>query len=273
MKILWIIGGILTALILLYLFLIFPRAGAKRKYRAFLRQIYAHRGVFDNERIPENSLPAFQSAIRMGVGIECDIHRTADGEVVVFHDATLARMCGDPRRITDLTLDELRTLSLLETGEKIPTLKEVLALVKDQVPLVVELKGENSDTSLCDAAMPILENYGGRYCIESFNPLLVARYGKLAPHVMRGVLVTKFKRDGEDRGILGTVLQNLWLNFLARPDFIAARHLYGRYFPIWLCRKLGAATVAWTIRSREEYDACRGDFDAYIAENVKELLK
>jgi glycerophosphoryl diester phosphodiesterase len=273
MKILWIIGGILAALILLYLFLIFPRAGAKRKYRAFLGQIYAHRGVFDNERIPENSLPAFQSAIRMGVGIEFDIHRTADGEVVVFHDATLQRMCGDPRRITDLTLDELRTLSLLETGEKIPTLKEVLALVADRVPLVVELKGENTDTSLCDAAMPILENYGGRYCIESFNPLLVARYGKLAPHVMRGVLVTKFKRDGEERGALGVILQNLLLNFLARPDFIAARHLYGRYFPIGLCRKLGAATVAWTIRSRKEYDTCQSDFDAYIAENVKELVK
>ena len=273
MEILWIIGGTLAALILLYLFMIFPRVGAKKKYRAFLGRVYAHRGVFDNERIPENSLPAFQGAIRLGVGIEFDIHRTADGEVVVFHDATLQRMCGDPRRITDLTLDELRTLSLLETGEKIPTLKEVLDLVGDRVPLVVELKGENTDTSLCGAAMPILENYGGRYCIESFNPLLVARYGKLAPHVMRGVLVTKFKRDGENRGALGLILQNLLLNFLARPDFIAARHVYGRSFPVWLCRKLGAATVAWTIRSREEYDACRGDFDAYIAENVKELLK
>ena len=269
----WIIGGVLAALIALYLFLIFPRAGAKKKYGAFLGQIYAHRGVFDNESVPENSLSAFRGAIRLGVGMEFDIHRTADGEVVVFHDATLQRMCGDPRRIAELTLAELRQLSLLGTAEKIPTLQEVLDLVRDQVPLIVELKGENTDTSLCDAAMPILENYGGRYCIESFNPLLVARYGKLAPHVMRGVLVTKFKRDGEDRGALGVVLQNLLLNVLARPDFIAARHLYGRYLPIWLCRKLGAATGAWTIRTRDEYDAARGDFDAYIVENVKELLK
>ena len=115
MEILWIIGGTLAALILLYLLLIFPRPGAKKKHRAFLGQIYAHRGVFDNERIPENSLPAFQVAIRLGVGIEFDIHRTADGEVVVFHDATQPRMCGEPRRITDLPLDALRTWSLLET--------------------------------------------------------------------------------------------------------------------------------------------------------------
>ena len=104
MEIFWIIGGALAALILLYLLLIFPRPGAKKKFCAFLGQIYAHRGVFDNERIPENSLAAFQGAIRLGVGIELDIHRTADGEVVVFHDATLQRMCGDPRRITDLKI-------------------------------------------------------------------------------------------------------------------------------------------------------------------------
>ena len=273
MTILWIIGGTVAALAVIYLFMLFPRPGAKKKHGAFLGQIYAHRGVFDNESIPENSLAAFRGALQLGVGMEFDIHRTADGKVVVFHDATLTRMCGDPRRITEMTLKELRQLSLLGTDEKIPTLEEVLELVGDRVPLVVELKGENSDTSLCDAAVPILESYGGRYCIESFNPLLVARYGKLAPHVMRGVLVTKYKRDGEDRGALGVVLQNLLLNFLARPDFIAARHLYGRYFPIWLCRKLGAATVAWTIRTKEEHAACREDFDGYIVENVKEMLK
>lgn len=273
MNTLFILGGILAVLIAIYLFLLFPRPGAKKKYRPFLGRIYAHRGVFDNDGVPENSLAAFRGAIRLGVGIELDIHRTADGQVVVFHDATLQRMCGDPRPIAEMTLAELRKHVLLGTKEKIPTLSEVLDLVKNQVPLVVELKGENPDTSLCDAAMPLLENYGGRYCVESFNPLLIARYGKLAPHVMRGVLVTKFKRDGEDRGALGFVLQNLWLNFLARPDFIAARHLYGRFFPIRLCRRLGAATVAWTVRTREEYRSCHRYFDAFIAENAKELLK
>ena len=132
----WIVGGTLAALAGIYLFMLFPRPGAKKKYGAFLGQIYAHRGVFDNESIPENSLAAFQEAIRLGVGIEFDIHRTADGEVVVFHDATLTRMCGDPRKITDLTLKELQTMSLLNTAEKIPTLNEVLDLVRDQVPLL-----------------------------------------------------------------------------------------------------------------------------------------
>lgn len=273
MKFLWITAAVLAACLLVYLFLLFPRPRARRRFSAFLGQVYAHRGDFDNLRVPENSLAAFRAAVKRGVGIELDLHLTADGDVVVFHDNTLSRMCGDPRRPEEMTAAELTAMLLLSTGERIPLLRDVLTLVDGRVPLIVELKGESTDTSLADAAMPILENYGGDYCIESFNPLLVARYRKLSPHVMRGVLTTKFKKDGENRGILGWVLQRMFLNFLARPDFVAMRHVYGNYFPVRLCRLLGAAAFAWTVRTKEEYAACRARFDAFICENTADLLK
>ena len=263
----------LAAAFALYLFLIAPSRGARRYFAPFLAQVYAHRGEYDNVRVPENSLAAFRRAVKRGVGIELDIHLTADGEVVVFHDRTLTRMCGDDRRVSQMRADELTAMTLLGTGERIPTLREVLALVGGRVPLIVELKGETADTALADAAMPILENYGGAYCVESFNPLLVARYRKLAPHVMRGVLTTKFRKDGEKRGLLGYILQGLLLNFLARPDFVAARHVYGGSLPVRLCRKLGAATFAWTVKTKEEYAACRRYFDAFICENLGDLLR
>ena len=63
----WIIGGTVAALAVIYLFMLFPRPGAKKKYDAFLGQIYAHRGVFDNNSIPENSLSAFRGALQLGV--------------------------------------------------------------------------------------------------------------------------------------------------------------------------------------------------------------
>lgn len=267
MNVLWILGAVLLSVLAVYLFLVAPRPGARKRFLPFLHRIYAHRGDFDNLRVPENSLPAFRSAVKRDVGIEFDLHRTKDGEVIVFHDNTFQRMCGDPRRPEDMTAAEIAELSLLHTGEKIPGLKEVLALVKGRVPLIVELKGESGDTSLADLAMPILENYGGPYVVESFNPLLVARYRRLCPHVMRGILVTKFKKDGEDRGILGWILQRMLLNFLVRPDFVAARHLYGGYFPVKLCRFLGASTFAWTLRTMEEYADCRRCFDSFICEN------
>lgn len=272
---------LVTALIIaavtagVYLFLISPRGGARKKkeYKVFLGRVYAHRGIFDNVSVPENSLAAFRAALDERVGIELDIHRTADGEVIVFHDNTLTRMCRDDRRPEDMTLKQLKDCRLMGTAEQIPTLSEVLALVGGRVPLIVELKGENSDTSLCDAAMPVLENYRGAYCVESFNPLIIARWRKLAPHVMRGVLTTRFRRDGERRGVLGWILTNLLLNFFARPDFIAVRHVYGKFLPVRLCRRLGAATFAWTVKERAEYLHAAPHFDAFICENIRELLK
>ena len=259
----------------MYLFLIAPRSRAKKNkaYKIFFGRIYAHRGVYDNETVPENSLAAFRAALSRRIGIELDVHRTADGEVVVFHDDTLMRMCRDTHRVEDLTVAQLKELRLLGTGESIPTLREVLHLVGGRVPLIVELKGESGETSLCDAALPILENYSGAYCVESFNPLLVARYGKLAPHVMRGILTTRFRKDGEKRGFLGWALTNMFLNVLCRPDFVAVRHMYGRFFPVRLCRKMGAATFAWTVKERSEYRKAAPYFDAFICENMDELLK
>ena len=70
---------------------------------------YAHRGLYDNKRgIPENSLAAFERAIRAGYGIELDVRETRDHVLVVHHDETLERSCGDPRRVCDVPLAELK---------------------------------------------------------------------------------------------------------------------------------------------------------------------
>jgi len=267
--------GAIAVLIIVFLFCIAPRGGAKKKKdcKIFFGRVYAHRGIYDNEDVPENSLAAFRAALSRKVGIELDIHRTADGEVVVFHDDTLFRMCRENSRVEDLTMRQLRDCRLLGTNEGIPTLREVLELVEGRVPLIIELKGENGDTSLCDAAFPILENYRGPYCVESFNPLLVRRYGQLAPHVMRGILSTRFRRDGEKRGMLGFLLTWMLLNFLARPDFAAVRHPYGKFLPVKLFRRMGGAVLAWTVRERAEYLKAAPHFDAFICENIDSLLK
>ena len=64
---------------------------------------------------PENSLAAFAAACEAGYGIELDLQMTADGEVVVVHDDDLMRVAGDPRRIKDLTYDELTRIPLFPT--------------------------------------------------------------------------------------------------------------------------------------------------------------
>ena len=68
---------------------------------------YAHRGLHGGD-IPENSIAAFENAVKSGFGIELDIQLSRDGEVMVFHDYDLLRMTGDSRKLSELTKYELK---------------------------------------------------------------------------------------------------------------------------------------------------------------------
>ena len=171
--------------------MIAPRA-RKNAIRPFLRP-YAHRGLWGGE-IPENSLAAFRRAAEHGFAIELDVQLSSDGEVMVFHDYTLDRVVGREGKLCDLDAAELGTLSLCGTEQTIPTFREVLTLVNGRVPILVELKGESMDTSLCEKAAALLREYEGLYCIESFNPLLLHEMRKHLPDAYYGLLYTNVCR-------------------------------------------------------------------------------
>ena len=86
---------------------------------------------------PENSLAAFAAACEAGYGIELDVQLTLDGQVVVVHDADLLRVAGDPRRIEDLTYDELARIPLFPNGESGDLKAEPLPGADANPPLVV----------------------------------------------------------------------------------------------------------------------------------------
>ena len=73
-------------------FVVHGRRGAPG-WRRLPGTLYAHRGLH-GPGVPENSLPAFRAAAAAGYGAELDVHLTADGRLVVFHDGDLTRMCG-----------------------------------------------------------------------------------------------------------------------------------------------------------------------------------
>lgn len=103
-------------------------------------KICAHRGNW--REAPENTLPAIQSAIDLGVDmIEIDVHRTKDGHVVVSHDHDLFRIFGTHGIIKDLTLAEVQTFRDKFLGLPVPQLYEVLDIIKkSNVILNIELK-------------------------------------------------------------------------------------------------------------------------------------
>lgn len=260
-----IILGIVAAIVILYLLMIMPRILHKPDMSAFYGRLYAHRGLHDNTSdAPENSLAAFGKAVEDGYGIELDIQLTKDGQVVVFHDDTLKRVCGIEGKVCDYTYEQLQEFRLCDSDERIPLFTDVLSLVNGKVPLIVEFKGNSTDMSLCPVADAILQDYKGVYCMESFNPLIVAWYRKNRPAVVRGQLSESFFSEGK-KTVLNFVLQNLLLNFYAKPDFIAYKWSDYKTLARRICRKFyGTVAVTWTIQSGEAYEASKEHFDLFI---------
>ena len=133
----------------------------------------AHRG--DWRSGPENTLPAFLAALAIPGcdGLELDVRAARDGVAVCNHDDTLKRVHDDPRRIADLTADELEVVG-------VPTLETVLTTIPRRAFLDVELKGDpgrGAFEALVAGRGPALE----RAVVSSFEPAALERIGGLAP--------------------------------------------------------------------------------------------
>ena len=138
-------------------------------------QPVAHRGYHDlNKAAWENTLSAFSRAVEAGFAIECDLHYASDGVPVVFHDEDLERLCNLKGDVRERTSRELGLISVGGTADKIPTLRQLLDLVKGQVPLVIELKGrEADDEGFAEAVLEVLEGYEGKVALMSFDHWLL----------------------------------------------------------------------------------------------------
>ena len=103
-------------------------------------QPVAHRGYHDlNKAVWENTLSAFSRAIEAGFAIECDVQLAADSVPVIFHDDDMARLTGIKGDVRERTSAELSLLAVGQTGDRVPTLKQLLTFCAGKVPLVIEL--------------------------------------------------------------------------------------------------------------------------------------
>lgn len=267
MKILIIIALIIIAIALIYL-LVLVRPRQKKPQSAALLCEYAHRGLH-GDGVPENSLLAFENACREGYGIELDVQLSRDGEVMVFHDATLTRMTGVEKKVCELDAADLTELTLADSECTIPTFRQVLALVDGRVPLLVELKGEDTNVSLCKKAADILREYKGEYCIESFNPLLAREMKKHLPDIYYGQLYTNVCRDKKKKSALNIALTIMATNCLSRPDFIAYNKRDRNALPVILTTKLfSARKFVWTVKGDAEIAEARKNGELAIFERV-----
>jgi len=265
----YLVAGIILGIVALYLFLIAPRMIHKPDRAPLYGVHYAHRGLFDNETdAPENSLRAFQKAVEAGYGIEFDVQLSKDNVPVVFHDATLKRMCGVEGQVWDFTMEELQKMKLGKSKETIPTLRQVLQIIDGKVPLIIEYKMDRVDTKVCELGNEILKNYEGVYCMESFHPLAVKWYRKNRPDVVRGQLSQNYRKQGRKKIGLW-IMTWLFSNVVTRPDFIAYKHQHASDLSRTLCKMMGAMSVAYTIKNEEQYEKAKRHFDLFIFDSCK----
>jgi len=147
--------------------------------------VIAHRGASGYE--PENTLRSVEKALELGADmVEVDVHVSRDGYIVVIHDARLERTTNGKGYVKDLTLEELKKLDA-GLGEQIPTLEEVIQLVKGKARLVVEIKVPGTEKRVLQE---IKENrLEDEALITSFYHPVIRRVKKLNPNVQAGVII------------------------------------------------------------------------------------
>ena len=102
--ILIILAIFIVLMTIIYFLAIYPGKSRKDKIKTLRDWDYAHRGLHDfNAGIYENTIAAFEIAVKKSFGAELDVQLTSDGQVVVFHDFDLNRMCGVDKKVRDLT--------------------------------------------------------------------------------------------------------------------------------------------------------------------------
>jgi glycerophosphoryl diester phosphodiesterase len=159
--------------------------------------VFAHRGA--GRVAPENTLPAFEAAIRSGAdGVELDVQYSSDGHLVVIHDLTLETLTDGSGRVTAHTLRELRALDAGShfdprfVGTRIPLLDEVLDLLRNRLLVNVELKcPDTASARLGIDVVTAVRAHGmaDQVVISSFNPFALRHAKRAGPEIESALLV------------------------------------------------------------------------------------
>lgn len=221
--------------------------------------IITHRGIHDNINIYENTLEAFKLSIKKGYAIELDIRMTKDKQIVVFHDNNTKRLTKKDLIVEENTYQELNNQNILH----IPLLIEVLKLINGKVPLLIEIKPTKKDYELATNLMTILNNYEGKYAIQSFNPKVLYWFKRNYPNVLRGQLSMKYTKH-KISSIKKYILSKMLFNKITKPNFISYKYNELNIEQIKKYKKQNIYVIGWTITNEKEYNHYKKYYDNLI---------
>ena len=227
-------------------------------------RMVAHRGVSGLER--ENTCAAFVAAgNRSYFGVETDIHRTADGQYIVFHDDNLVRLLGDERVVEEMRFDELRALRLTDLDGNargdllLPTLTEYVNICKKyDKDCVLEIKNHFEPEDI-DNVIAIIRGIGWleRTLFISFDlPNMICIRERL-PQQRAQDLVSAF---GED--LLDILTQN-HLDLDIKYSSLSAEQVRA-------CHEAGIEVNVWTVNEAADAERLAGYGVDFITSNILE---
>jgi len=219
--------------------------------------LQAHRGAAG--LAPENTLAAFRMAIELGAdATEMDLQLTKDGVVVIIHDDTVDRTTDGRGRIGDLTLADIKRLDAgakfgaTFRGERIPTLRELIDLVKAsgnrRFRLNLEIKfaegREGQPADLEERVLAVLGETGflDRVITQSFHHASAAKMKRLAPSVPAGLLVGQRRQPADPVAAVRDHRVDYFAPHcsLVTPDLLRTLH------------QAGIPVVTWTVNDPSE---------------------
>ena len=233
--------------------------------------VFAHRGLHDTTgqgaqgRMTgwvENSPSAIAGAVRFGYGVECDVQISADGQALVFHDATLDRLTHVRGLVAEHAAAVLGHVPLAATRDTIPTLAQVLDIIGGKVPLLIEVKLERgqAEAPLCRAVAAALQGYDGPVAAMSFDPRVPKWFAREAQAIPCGLVV-----DRQDMCGWRATCMSRWTLPRSRAEFVAVdvRGLPSEAVARW---REAMPVACWTVRRETQRALALACADALIAE-------
>ncbi|MEM7129152.1 MAG: glycerophosphodiester phosphodiesterase family protein [Chloroflexota bacterium] len=214
-------------------------------------KIFAHRGA--KSAAPENTLPAFEKALEMGVdGVELDVQCSKDNQLMVIHDFTLDKTTSGSGLVSDFTASELAQLDAGShfgvefAGVGVPTLPQILDRLQGQCHVNIEIKSQDrSGGPEVESVLALIQerNLYDEVLISSFNPMTLIKTRWLDKQISIGLIY---------REPLPDYLSNAWLGPIIDPQ---ALHPHSRLVETQLinfAHERNLAVNTWTVNDTEE---------------------
>jgi len=213
--------------------------------------IITHRGIYNNITIYENTIESIMYSIKNNLSVSIEVRLSKDQELIIFNDENMKRLIKLKDNVNTITKEELDYISPYH----IPTLKEVLEIINDQVPIIINIKEDNK--IIRNKLTELLKDYKGRFAIQSIYYDILKYYKK-------------------NNYIIGLIIdENINLEYLDKDidiDFLSIKYnlidkvksniLKSKYY-----------IIGYTLNNRADVEYYIKMYNNLIIDNIEEVFK